>query len=60
MADIVVVNSKFTGQTFKKTFTRIKITPEVVYPCVSVPKFDELIGSLSDRKNSELLLKLPK
>lgn len=40
MADCVLVNSKFTAEVFKETFTSLyKMTPEVLYP---IPDFSAL------------------
>lgn len=35
LADIIVVNSKFTRTVFHKTFKAISQTPQVIYPCVA-------------------------
>jgi len=37
LADIIVVNSEFTGRTFLSTFSRLRFhSPKVLYPCVSI------------------------
>ncbi|ODV92211.1 glycosyltransferase family 4 protein [Tortispora caseinolytica NRRL Y-17796] len=36
VADEILVNSKFTRSVFAKTFTFIKRTPDVIYPCVPI------------------------
>ena len=37
LADIILVNSKFTQATFESTFTMLKsIKPMVVYPCIKI------------------------
>ncbi|GFP94640.1 alpha-1 3/1 6-mannosyltransferase alg2 [Phtheirospermum japonicum] len=44
MADLILVNSKFTASTFAKTFTRLNsrgVRPAVLYPAVNVDQFDE-------------------
>ncbi|XP_068652153.1 uncharacterized protein [Aristolochia californica] len=43
MADLVLVNSKFTAATFANTFKRLNarhIQPDVLYPAVNVEQFD--------------------
>ena len=42
MADVVLVNSKFTASTFASTFTTLHakgIRPEVIYPAVNISQF---------------------
>lgn len=44
MADLVLVNSKFTASTFAQTFKHLDargIRPSVLYPSVNVDQFDE-------------------
>ncbi|XP_048234098.1 alpha-1,3/1,6-mannosyltransferase ALG2 isoform X2 [Ricinus communis] len=44
MADMILVNSKFTASTFAKTFKRLHsrgIRPAVLYPAVNVDQFDK-------------------
>ncbi|XP_065861933.1 uncharacterized protein [Euphorbia lathyris] len=44
MADMILVNSKFTASTFAKTFTQLHsrgIQPAVLYPAVNVDQFEE-------------------
>lgn len=44
MADLILVNSKFTATTFAKTFKRLDsqaIKPAVLYPAVNVEQFNE-------------------
>ncbi|XP_058109290.1 uncharacterized protein LOC131252651 [Magnolia sinica] len=44
MADLILVNSRFTASTFAKTFKRLDargIRPSVLYPAVNVEQFDE-------------------
>ncbi|KAK8647813.1 hypothetical protein V6N13_121540 [Hibiscus sabdariffa] len=44
MADMILVNSKFTASTFAKTFKRLHargIIPAVLHPAVNVDQFDE-------------------
>ncbi|XP_031286808.1 alpha-1,3/1,6-mannosyltransferase ALG2 isoform X1 [Pistacia vera] len=44
MADLILVNSKFTSTTFANTFKRLcarEIFPAVLYPAVNVDQFDE-------------------
>ncbi|XP_073125430.1 uncharacterized protein [Henckelia pumila] len=45
MADLILVNSKFTASTFAKTFKFLNasgIRPAVLYPAVNVDQFDEV------------------
>lgn len=50
LADLVVVNSRYTEQVFRRTFPRLKNTPvEVLYPTVCFSLYDApLRGDLSD------------
>lgn len=44
MADLILVNSKFTAATFARTFSGLHargIEPGVLYPAVSVEQFHE-------------------
>lgn len=44
MADLILVNSKFTASTFANTFEHLDargIQPAVLYPAVNVDQFDE-------------------
>ena len=44
MADLILVNSKFTASTFANTFKHLDargIKPAVLYPAVNVAQFDE-------------------
>ncbi|KAL4273526.1 hypothetical protein GQ457_13G004370 [Hibiscus cannabinus] len=44
MADMILVNSRFTASTFAKTFKHLHargIRPDVLYPAVNVNQFDE-------------------
>ena len=43
MADLILVNSKFTASTFANTFKRLDargIRPAVLYPAVNVDQFE--------------------
>ncbi|XP_042042858.1 alpha-1,3/1,6-mannosyltransferase ALG2-like isoform X1 [Salvia splendens] len=45
MADLILVNSKFTASTFAKTFKQLSsrgVRPAVLYPAVNVDQFEEL------------------
>ena len=54
MADEVLVNSKFTADVFKETFTTIKFSPKVLYPSLNTNKFDEYKNqSLSNSESLE-------
>ncbi|KAJ8040516.1 Alpha-1,3/1,6-mannosyltransferase ALG2 [Holothuria leucospilota] len=49
MADVILVNSNFTAQTFKTTFKSLSsITPEVLYPSLNFDAFNEAIEPPSD------------
>ncbi|KDO38227.1 hypothetical protein CISIN_1g0430971mg, partial [Citrus sinensis] len=44
MADVILVNSKFTATTFANTFKKLHargIHPVVLYPAVNVYQFDK-------------------
>ncbi|XP_050220091.1 alpha-1,3/1,6-mannosyltransferase ALG2 isoform X2 [Mercurialis annua] len=48
MADLILVNSKFTATTFANTFKRLHsrgIRPAVLYPAVNVDQFDKPLSS---------------
>ncbi|EGC34322.1 hypothetical protein DICPUDRAFT_88372 [Dictyostelium purpureum] len=40
-ADEILVNSNFTSSIFKKSFTHIKKSPNVLYPCLNTVEFDK-------------------
>ncbi|KZV30863.1 hypothetical protein F511_37096 [Dorcoceras hygrometricum] len=45
MADLILVNSKFTASTFAKTFKSLTVSgirPAVLYPAVNVDQFDQV------------------
>jgi alpha-1,3/alpha-1,6-mannosyltransferase len=43
-ADIVFVNSNFTAQVFRETFTRLQhLNPQVLYPSLNTENFDKAI-----------------
>ncbi|KAK4804919.1 hypothetical protein SAY86_004736 [Trapa natans] len=51
MADLILVNSKFTASTFARTFKNLStrgIQPAVLYPAVSVEQFDRPLSSKLD------------
>ncbi|KAL3636932.1 hypothetical protein CASFOL_019231 [Castilleja foliolosa] len=68
MADLILVNSKFTALTFAKTFKRLDsrgVRPAVLYPAVNVDQFDEpnatklsflSINRFERKKNIELAI----
>ncbi|KAK6132476.1 hypothetical protein DH2020_033776 [Rehmannia glutinosa] len=68
MADLILVNSKFTASTFAKTFKRLSsrgVRPAVLYPAVNVNQFDEpnatklsflSINRFERKKNIELAI----
>eukprot|EP01089_Gocevia_fonbrunei_P022283 TRINITY_DN895_c0_g1_i1.p1 TRINITY_DN895_c0_g1~~TRINITY_DN895_c0_g1_i1.p1 ORF type:complete len:310 (+),score=23.84 TRINITY_DN895_c0_g1_i1:29-958(+) len=39
-ADLILVNSNFTLQTFKDTFRTIKSTPKVLHPAINLKQYD--------------------
>lgn len=44
MADLILVNSKFTASTFASTFKRLDargIQPAVLYPAVNLDQFNQ-------------------
>lgn len=44
MADMILINRKFTGATFARTFKQLNtrgIRPAVLYPAVSVDQFEK-------------------
>ncbi|XP_071952499.1 alpha-1,3/1,6-mannosyltransferase ALG2-like [Antedon mediterranea] len=58
MADCILVNSKFTAGTFKKTFKRLQhIEPKVLYPSLNFTAFDDVKSPSEDLvpHNSEVL-----
>lgn len=68
MADLILVNSKFTASTFAKTFKNLDargIKPDVLYPAVNLDQFDEphtsklnflSINRFERKKNMELAI----
>ncbi|KAH6764742.1 UDP-Glycosyltransferase superfamily protein [Perilla frutescens var. frutescens] len=68
MADLILVNSKFTASTFAKTFKHLSsrgVRPAVLYPAVNVDQFDEpsatkltflSINRFERKKNIELAI----
>ncbi|KAL5697426.1 hypothetical protein ACHQM5_030742 [Ranunculus cassubicifolius] len=67
MADLILVNSRFTATTFANTFTNLNargIQPAVLYPAVNVDQFDESssyknflsINRFERKKNIELAI----
>ncbi|KAL0311376.1 UNVERIFIED_CONTAM: Alpha-1,3/1,6-mannosyltransferase ALG2 [Sesamum angustifolium] len=68
MADLILVNSKFTASTFAKTFKQLNsrgVRPAVLYPAVNVDQFDEptatklsflSINRFERKKNIELAI----
>eukprot|EP00122_Pirum_gemmata_P003334 Pgem_evm1s3013 len=49
VADIVLVNSRFTGSIFKETFTSLtNLTPQVLYPSIHEASFDKINTSSLD------------
>lgn len=60
MADIILVNSKFTMNVFKKTFKSITVNPSVLYPSFDFSKFNMDKNALSafDTKHKMTFLSL--
>lgn len=55
-AHVILVNSKFTGDAFKRGFSRLArrgVTPEVLYPAVALPS-DETLAQASRSWQDEL------
>lgn len=50
MADVILVNSEFTKETFMKTFKSINREPEVLYPSIN----EKALTSLYDQCDTEL------
>lgn len=54
MADVILVNSEFTKETFKKTFKSIDRVPEVLYPSINegvlANIYEQCDGELEDLK----------
>lgn len=50
MADLILVNSEFTKDTFKKTFKSINRVPEVLYPSIN----EKVLTNLYDQCDTEL------
>ncbi|KAJ3058039.1 Alpha-1,3-mannosyltransferase-like protein [Rhizoclosmatium hyalinum] len=48
MADCTVVNSNFTRQIFKDSFTSIKTTPKVLYPAIRIEAYNNSGKSTKD------------
>lgn len=56
LADVIVVNSKFTRSVYKDAFPKITVVPEVLYPCVNTKNAADnldLVGPF--KKNSYVL-----
>lgn len=50
MADVILVNSQFTGKVFRNTFTSLSHKKiEVLYPSLNTAKFDSLLDELSQK-----------
>ncbi|KAJ3121794.1 Alpha-1,3-mannosyltransferase-like protein [Nowakowskiella sp. JEL0407] len=60
MADVLVVNSKFTASVFRKTFKSIERMPKVLYPGINIDsynvKIDSLDPSIQPLKTSKTVL----
>jgi len=56
LADVVVVNSKFTAEVFRKTFKSLSKTDiQVIYPSINFSAFDrKLEGDLNDLKLKDI------
>jgi alpha-1,3/alpha-1,6-mannosyltransferase len=45
MADVITVNSIYTGQVFKKSFTSLLKKPLVLYPPINFAGYDQKIDT---------------
>lgn len=57
MAHKIFVNSNFTRQIFKQSFTSLNIEPDILYPCL-IEKAFELPKSFDDRSSIYEMLNL--
>ncbi|KAI8054484.1 alpha-1,3/1,6-mannosyltransferase ALG2 [Syncephalis plumigaleata] len=48
MADSIAVNSKFTADIFKRTFTRLSHTPQVLYPGIRLDAYDRPVDPTTE------------
>ena len=48
MADIILVNSRFTGSIFRQAFPLIQVTPTVLYPGID-PSLGKFNASASEK-----------
>uniref|UniRef100_W8CDK0 Alpha-1,3/1,6-mannosyltransferase ALG2 n=2 Tax=Ceratitis capitata TaxID=7213 RepID=W8CDK0_CERCA len=53
MADITLVNSKFTLRVFGDTFHRLKVVPDVLYPSLNTEYFDTMKSKISKKEGNE-------
>ena len=54
MADVILVNSKFTSKIFRDTFRTLNSKKlEVLYPSLNTDKFDTLLNELSKQPEKE-------
>lgn len=42
MADMILVNSKFTLKVFQETFKHISVVPDILYPSINTKSFDTI------------------
>lgn len=53
MADVTLVNSKFTLRVFGDTFHRLKLVPDVLYPTLNTDYFDAMKNHSSLKQSNE-------
>ncbi|KAJ3237291.1 Alpha-1,3-mannosyltransferase-like protein [Chytriomyces hyalinus] len=51
MADAIVVNSSFTRQVFKESFSSIKTTPKILYPAIRTEAYNNDFDAKDFRKH---------
>lgn len=56
MADVTLVNSKFTLRVFHETFRRLNTVPEVLYPSINTKYFDDMHLKYSAKNDESLAL----
>lgn len=56
MADITLVNSKFTLRVFQETFRRLNTVPDVLYPSLNTKYFDDMQHKLLSSEAGSLIM----
>lgn len=54
LADVILVNSKFTRRVFRETFKRIHVMPTVLYPSLNTKYFDSTVVTDFDSNDLKL------